>query len=306
MDLIPGNEKLIDKLNYFLTTKQIPNIIFHGQSGSGKRTIVNNFLLEIYGGDKTKLKSNVMMVNCSHGKGIKFIREELKFFAKTNIQSSYDIMFKSIVLFNADSLTIDAQSALRRCIESFSYNTRFFIVIENKQKLLNPILSRFCEMYISESIHITSDISGVKKCEFINLHKRNLKNKYKTTNNFFTDKKNHAEEDEDKEEEDNYDSFINLRNIIQCFQNKENQTFKLPELVNLSTELYENGFYVKFLIDNLDRLEIKTSVNFVILTLCYYKLKSEFRCEKLLFFYILKFIYSHSSSNDALKNMLLI
>jgi DNA polymerase III delta prime subunit len=36
-------------------------------------------------------------------------------------------------------LTIDAQSALRRCIEQFSFNTRFFIIIENKHKLLKPI-----------------------------------------------------------------------------------------------------------------------------------------------------------------------
>ena len=40
---------------------------------------------------------------------------------------------------NADKLTIDAQSALRRCIELFSHNTRFFIVVEDKNKLLRPI-----------------------------------------------------------------------------------------------------------------------------------------------------------------------
>ena len=81
------HESIHNKLKYFLKTKQIPNIIFHGDSGSGKRTIVNEFLLQIYG-DKSKLKSNVMMVNCCHGKGIKFIREDLKFFAKTNISSN--------------------------------------------------------------------------------------------------------------------------------------------------------------------------------------------------------------------------
>jgi dihydroorotase len=47
-------------------------------------------------------------------------------------------------------LTIDAQSALRRCIELFSHNTRFFIVVENKDKLLNPILSRFCDIFVPE------------------------------------------------------------------------------------------------------------------------------------------------------------
>jgi len=69
-----------------------------------------------------------MSVNCSHGKGIKFIREDLKFFAKTNLQSTTGVKFKTIVLYNADSLTNDAQSALRRCIELFSFNTRFLLL----------------------------------------------------------------------------------------------------------------------------------------------------------------------------------
>ena len=58
------------------------------------------------------------------------------------------VCFKSIVLTNAESLTTDAQSALRRCIEQFSHNTRFFVVINEKSRLLKPILSRFCEIYV--------------------------------------------------------------------------------------------------------------------------------------------------------------
>ena len=89
-----------------------------------------------------------MYVNCAHSKGIRFIRDDLKFFAKTNIHNKNNNLFKSIVLFNADKLTIDAQSALRRCIEQFSHTTRFFILVENENRLLKPILSRFCNIFI--------------------------------------------------------------------------------------------------------------------------------------------------------------
>jgi len=89
------------------------------------------------------MKNYVMNVNCAHGKGIKFIRDDLKFFARTNIDLQDGNIFKSIILLNADKLTIDAQSALRRCIELFSHSTRFFIVVDDKYKLLKPILSRF-------------------------------------------------------------------------------------------------------------------------------------------------------------------
>lgn len=147
---LPIHSHILEKLDRFIAVNKIPHIIFHGPSGTGKLTLVKDFLQKIYKGDKAKLKSHVMTVNCSHGKGIQFIRDDLKFFARTNIQSKSGTEFKSIVLLNAHHLTVDAQSALRRCIELFSYNTRFFIIVENKSKLLNPILSRFCDIYVPE------------------------------------------------------------------------------------------------------------------------------------------------------------
>jgi replication-associated recombination protein RarA len=149
---LPIHSHILEKLDRFIALNKIPHIIFHGPSGTGKLTLVKEFLQKIYGGDKAKLKSLVMTVNCSHGKGIQFIRDDLKFFARTNIQTKSGTEFKSIVLLNAHHLTVDAQSALRRCIELFSYNTRFFIIVENKHKLLNPILSRFCDIYVPEYV----------------------------------------------------------------------------------------------------------------------------------------------------------
>jgi DNA polymerase III delta prime subunit len=169
--MIKFNESIKNKLDFFLKTKKIPNIIFHGTSGSGKRTIVNEFVFDIYDRDKSLIPTYVMNVNCAHGKGIKFIREELKFFAKTHINNiGTTCYFKTIILSNADKLTIDAQSALRRCIELFSHNTRFFIIVEDKYKLLKPIISRFCEIFITEPVSVSSN--GVYKR--INLHKYNI------------------------------------------------------------------------------------------------------------------------------------
>ena len=45
------NEDVFSKLNRFFDTEKVPNIIFHGSSGSGKRTIVNNCLSKIYAND---------------------------------------------------------------------------------------------------------------------------------------------------------------------------------------------------------------------------------------------------------------
>jgi len=145
--MINIHQDIKNKLKRFIADKKIPHIIFYGPSGCGKRHVLRFFIDNIY---KTSdnIKRYVMYINCAHSKGIRFIRDELKFFAKTNIHLQQGNIFKSIVLFNADKLTTDAQSALRRCIEQFSHTTRFFIVIENQNKLLKPILSRFCNIFI--------------------------------------------------------------------------------------------------------------------------------------------------------------
>jgi DNA polymerase III delta prime subunit len=143
-----GHKQIVNKLNNFIINNNIPNIIFQGPYGSGKKTIVIDFINNIYKQTNTDNKhEKILWVNCDHSKGIKFIRTELKFFSKLNINNG---IIKCVILLNADKLTIDAQSALRRSIEVFNHNTRYFIVVENKNKLLKPILSRFCDIYVPE------------------------------------------------------------------------------------------------------------------------------------------------------------
>jgi len=166
MDL---HKNIKDKLAYFIKDNKIPHILFHGPSGGGKRTLVYSFVSDIYNNDKNLIKNYTMFADCAHGKGIKFIRDELKFFAKTNVNIKGSGHFKTIILTNADKLTIDAQSALRRCIELFSHNTRFFIIVENKYNLLKPILSRLCEIYVDKQkeLYNTSNLLNTKEYDKI-------------------------------------------------------------------------------------------------------------------------------------------
>lgn len=135
-----------EKLGNFRINQCIPHIIFHGPSGGGKSTIVNEYVNEIYNNNAEIIRQNVMRVNCAHCKGIKFVREDLKLFSMQSV--SGENALKIIVMYNADHLTMDAQSALRRCIELFSHSTRVFMIVEQKHQLLKPILSRFCDIYV--------------------------------------------------------------------------------------------------------------------------------------------------------------
>jgi DNA polymerase III delta prime subunit len=276
------HENIYQKLNYFYEQQKVPHIIFHGSSGCGKRTIVDNFLKKIYQNDSKKMKTNIMFVNCAHGKGgIKFIRDDLKFFAKTNIHSNSGVLFKTIVLLNADKLTIDAQSALRRCIELFSSNTRFFIIVENKHKLLNPILSRFCEIYVPEYI---------EDGKVINLHQLNM-NKEIHFHNKIIDKQLWITNKIDFLFETS-----TLRGDLTDneYTNTDYQIRKGVKLLELSVEFYENGLSCLDLIiwiENTDKISGKHKTELIML---FDKIKPEYRCEKLLLLYLF----------DSLKNIL--
>jgi len=275
MTILNIHETIKEKLSYFHEIHKIPNIIFHGPSGSGKRTIVNEFIHKIYNNDKDKIKNFTMYVNCAHGKGIKFIRDELKFFAKTHINCNGGDIFKSIILLNADKLTMDAQSALRRCIELFSHNTRFFIIIEDKYNLLKPILSRFCEIYIPEPEHDK---------KIINLYKYNIDEIFKMKDL----RTLHLEKLKKMIEKD-----ILTKKII------------LGDLISFSLKLYEKGYSAMDIIELLETNKLLinklTNEKKYEMLVTYNKVRKEFRNEKLLILFILNFLFL--SSELSLENI---
>jgi DNA polymerase III delta prime subunit len=271
---LPIHQNIKNKLDYFYEIHKIPNILFHGPSGSGKRTIVNEFIHKIYDNDREKIKSFVMHVNCSHGKGIKFIREELKFFAKTHINSNGGNTFKSIVLLNADKLTMDAQSALRRCIELFSHNTRFFIIAEDKYNLMKPILSRFCEIYIPEP---------TLNDKIINLYQYNL-NKVFNMKDIKTQKMEWLK----KELSKSINAKISIENLMELCIKLYEKAYSAIDIMNL----LENTKFMEGIITSEKRYE---------LLLCFNRVRKEFRNEKLLMLFILNFLFL--SSELSLENI---
>ena len=273
------------KLLGFIKNNRIPNIIFHGPHGSGKKTILNEFLNNIYDNQKDIFNNFVLTVNCAHGKGIKFIREDLKFFAKTNILLPGTSYFKSVVLLNADKLTIDAQSALRRCIEQFSYSTRFFIIVVDKYKLLRPILSRFCEIYIAEPL--------IRK-KPTNLHVYDLNKSFPVIKMYQTKSKKIS----------GY-----IQKIVTDMKEKETFNSKLELLKSTCESLYYEGYSVLDLMryieganqDEMLYIHGFNEIRKYDILLFIQKIKREFRDEKLLFYMILYFMLVRS--DYALENI---
>jgi DNA polymerase III delta prime subunit len=173
---------------------------------------------------------------------------------------------------------MDSQSALRRCIELFSHNTRFFIIVEDKYKLLKPILSRFCEIYIPEPV-----INGL----IVNLYKYNIDDTFK-----IKDIKNTRNEWLKKE-------------LLKYNKNVETINNNINELIIFSTKIYEKGYSCIDIINLFDNQKFMES-NFTQekryeLILTFNKIRKEFRNEKILILFILNFIFL--SSDVSLENI---
>jgi replication factor C subunit 3/5 len=134
---IIGQEKNISLLVNLINNNRLPHLLFHGNSGVGKTSTIDAIVDEIYGKNK---KFMVMKLDASDDRGINTVRDEIKGFAEK--QNILNKGVKLIILDEADSMTYDAQFALRRIIEKYSDNTRFCLICNYENKIIQPIKSR--------------------------------------------------------------------------------------------------------------------------------------------------------------------
>jgi replication factor C small subunit len=116
-----------------INDKSIPHLLFSGVQGSGKTTLAR-ILINATGADT----SDVLIINASDERGIDTFRDKIKSFATTMPVGS----FKIVLLEEADSLTPDAQQALRRFMEEYADVTRFILTCNYENKVIPPIKSR--------------------------------------------------------------------------------------------------------------------------------------------------------------------
>lgn len=164
---------MVAALRQSILTGQVPHLLFYGPPGTGKTSTILALAKELFGPEF--FRHRVTELNASDERGIAVVREKIKKFAQRKIARPVDATspcpsIQICILDEADSMTIDAQAALRRIIEQYSANTRFCIICNYISKIIDPLTSR-CVKFRFSPIAKEAQIERLKMiCERENVN----------------------------------------------------------------------------------------------------------------------------------------
>ncbi|KAI4292637.1 replication factor C subunit 3/5 [Pancytospora philotis] len=163
---ITTHAEVVRKLQTY-TLESVPNIVFHGQPGHNRRTILYALVGHLFG-QQTELKQKSMEIKhnsttisvsylesdevisitpSDYGNRDRLVVQSIiKEMAQTrpilSMFGAHRHSVKIIVINQAESLSRDAQAALRRTMEVYSSHFRIFMICTEVSRLMEPIRSR--------------------------------------------------------------------------------------------------------------------------------------------------------------------
>lgn len=156
---VAAQESIISVLEKTVHSDNLPHMLFYGPPGTGKTSTILALAKDLYGPEL--FKSRVLELNASDDRGISVVRDKIKSFSRTVVSSASETTkhkypapeFKIIILDEADMMTQDAQSALRRTMEAYSRITRFCLVCNYVTRIIDPLASRCSKFRFKELSH---------------------------------------------------------------------------------------------------------------------------------------------------------
>jgi len=202
------HKEILNQLKTISSDDCLPHIIFYGNRGSGKKTLINLFLEQIfdksvYNLDDSKynvissgnIENEVIVKQSDHHIIIEpgnnnfdryLIQDIVKEYARRYplciFESSRE--FKMVQINHLDNLSYYAQTSLRRTIEKYSKTCRFIMWCYSLSKVIEPLRSRCLCIHVptqteEELVKWTFNIASLER---INLNFNVLTNIVETSN----------------------------------------------------------------------------------------------------------------------------
>jgi len=191
---VSHQSEVVSTLQNAVETNRLPHLLFYGPPGTGKTSVALALCRTLW--HPSQLKRRVLELNASDERGISVVRDKIKqfaalavgdptkasgsaYFGKTADQAKLEEEmaqypnppFKIIILDEADTVTPDAQAALRRIIEATSKITRFVLICNYVTRIIEPLASR-CAKFRFQPLPVESmrarltTIAHSEECRF--------------------------------------------------------------------------------------------------------------------------------------------
>ena len=156
---IVGLRHIVKSVQAFLKNpKTMPHLLLAGIPGTGKTTMALCIARELFGDN---WKTFTLELNASDERGINTVRDRIKGFSRYSRASFGNVPFAIIILDESDQMTRPAQTALRRIMETSSRTSRFILICNYSNKIIEPIQSR-CAIFRFSKLNKTAMVDHIK------------------------------------------------------------------------------------------------------------------------------------------------
>jgi len=144
LDEVFNQKETVEGIRALLkTAATMPHFLFAGPPGTGKSTVALCVARQLMG---ESFRSLVLELNASDERGIGVVRERIKGFSQIIQSTPSGVQFGLVILDECDEMTRDAQTALRRIMETSSRTCRFILICNYQSGIIEPIQSR-CSVF---------------------------------------------------------------------------------------------------------------------------------------------------------------